>query len=105
MNVQITAQTKANGRAIWLVRFAWALITLLLVSLFIVNAGENAIYARYEWQVGLARPAFEPLISWLAFAQLLVALRWLSVAVFFTVALLIAWRKWDDWFALFTSTT
>jgi signal transduction histidine kinase len=105
MNAQITAQTKSNGRAIWFARFAWALITLLLISLFIVNAGENVIHARYEWQVELARPAFEPFISWQSFAQLLVALRWLSVSVFFAVALLIAWRKWGDWFALFISST
>lgn len=105
MNAQITAQTKSNDRAIWLVRFAWSLIALFIVSMFIINAGDNVIYARYEWQVEQARPAFEPFISWQAFAELLVALRWLSVAVFFTVALLIAWRKWDDWFALLTSST
>ena len=103
MNSTIASQTQSHGRAIWLVRIAWAAITLFLVSMLIVNANENVLHARHEWQVGLARPAFEAFISWTAFAQLIVALRWLSVAVFFTVALLIAWRKWDDWFALFTS--
>ncbi len=105
MNSMTATQSKPNGRVIWLFRLAWALITLFLISLFVANAGEMTIYARYDWQVELARPAFEPFISWLAFAQLLVSLRWLSVTVFFAVALLIAWRKWDDWFALLVSST
>ncbi len=102
---QVSKSTAPSSRAIWLIRIAWALLMLFLASMLFINAGENVIHARYDWQVGLARPAFEPYISWLAFAKVLVALRWLSVAVFFAVALLIAWRKWDDWFALLISAT
>jgi signal transduction histidine kinase len=71
--------------------------------MLIVNAPHNALFVLNDWRVVATRPLLTPFISSFTFAQWLVALNWLAVVVYFAVALLIAWRRADDWYALLLS--
>lgn len=103
MNVLPASETRLRGRFLWPARIAWVLILALIVSMLVVNAPANVVYARLEYQIQQARWAILSITSLQTFAGWLVAVRWLIVTIYFAVALLIAWRKWNDWFALFVS--
>jgi hypothetical protein len=90
---------------LWGARLGWAAILSVVVSLIIVNAPDNVLTTWREYQVRNALPAilsFSP--SW-TFARWLVRIRYMIVILYGAVALLIAWRKWRDWFALLVSAT
>ncbi|RIK11718.1 MAG: hypothetical protein DCC51_17250 [Anaerolineae bacterium] len=75
-------------------------VTFVLVA----GAPMALVSQRQDWQFLEAMPLVRFVMSGSTFAGLLVSLRLVSLLVFYTVALLIARRKWDDWFALFVST-
>lgn len=91
--------------ALWTARLAWALVLLLVVTLMVVNAPANLVYTRLEYQVSNARPAILSFTSLTTFAAWLLGLRYLVVALYTVVALLIAWYRWRDWYALLVSAT
>ncbi len=103
MNALSTFDLRRHGRFLWSVRLLWLLLLVLTISLLIANAPSNVVYARLEYQVQQAREAIFTYTSLSTFAGWLVIVRWLVVAVYFVVALLIARRKWEDWFALSVS--
>lgn len=88
---------------VWTARLVWLFVLVLTVSMLIVNAPHNATFVRNDWQVAATRPLLAPFISPFTFAEWLVALNWLAIVIYFAVALLIAWRRADDWYALLLS--
>ena len=98
--------TQLHGRSLWLSRAAWAAVFLLIMSMVIVNLPHLIRDTRQEWQVGealvAARTIF-PSIS--AFVNYVVFLKLIATLVFAGTAIFLAWRKSEDWMALFTSAT
>ena len=94
---------RSGGRRIWLARAGWLLVFTFVTIVFIAAAPTAIFNQRQDWQFAEAVPAVWPIMSSYTFAALLVGLRFVSLVVFYAVALLIARRKWDDWFALFVS--
>ena len=88
---------------LWAARAGWLLVFVFVTAIFIASAPTARITQQQDWQFSEALPAVWPTFSTYTFAVLLVGLRFGSLLVFYTVALLIARRKWDDWFALFVS--
>ena len=84
-------------------RAGWLLTFVLITSIFIASVPSARFNELNSWQFGDAAPAIRPYISIYTFAGIVVACRLIVVAVFYAVALLIAFRKWGDWFALFVS--
>ena len=99
----LAALDRSGGRRIWLARGGWLFIFFLLTAIFIASIPSATVYQRRDWLFSAALPAVWPYISTFTFAAVVVAVRFASLAVFYAVALLIAWRKWNDWFALFVS--
>jgi signal transduction histidine kinase len=81
-------------RAAWLLLFVMAL--LVIVALFPIN-WRNILS---DWQVAASAPAVFPLVGSLTYVRYVLVLRYLAVAVFLGVAVVIAWRKSNDWMAL-----
>jgi signal transduction histidine kinase len=93
---------------VWRLRLAragWVLITVFITAVFIASAPTATINQRQDWQFAEALPAVWPYMSSFTFAAVLVGLRFASLVAFYAVALLIARRKWNDWFALFVSAS
>ncbi len=98
------AATRPNG--VWRLRLAragWIAVIVFITAVFIASAPTAIINQRQDWQFAEAIPAVWPYMTTITFAAVLVGLRFASLVVFYCVALLIARRKWDDWFALFVS--
>jgi signal transduction histidine kinase len=90
---------------IWLARSGWLLLFLLITAIFIASAPSAMMAERKGWLFGEAVQVVWPHMSTLTFAAIVVAARMAALAVFYAVTLLIAFRKWDDWFALFVSAS
>ncbi|HRO23858.1 MAG TPA: GAF domain-containing protein, partial [Promineifilum sp.] len=78
-------------------------IFALITGIFIASAPSARYNELSGWQFGYAAQAIRPYIHVYTFAAIVVACRLAVVAIFYAVALLIAFRKWGDWFALFVS--
>jgi signal transduction histidine kinase len=90
---------------LWGARFCWAAIVGVVASLIVVNAPSDVLATWREYQVRNAVPAIVSFTPTWTFASWLVRVRYLIVILYAAVALLIAWRKWRDWFALLVSST
>ncbi len=99
----ITSPTHSSRWRIWLARAGWLLIFALITGIFIASAPSARYNELRGWQFGDAARAIRPYIHVYTFAAIVVACRLVVVAIFYAVALLIAFRKWGDWFALFVS--
>ena len=88
---------------LWLARAGWLFVFLLVTVIFIESVPSANVYERRSWLFSKAVPVVSPYMSVFTFAAVVVAVRVAVVAVFYGVALLIAFRKWNDWFALFVS--
>jgi len=99
----ITTLDRSSGRRLWLARAGWLLIFALITGIFIASAPSARFNELNSWQFGDAARAIRPYIHVYTFAAIVVACRLVVVAIFYAVALLIAFRKWGDWFALFVS--
>jgi len=89
---------------LWAARAGWLFIFGFVTFVLVAGAPMALVSQRQDWQFLEAMPLVRFVMSGSTFAGLLVSLRLVSLLVFYTVALLIARRKWDDWFALFVST-
>jgi hypothetical protein len=98
------APSRSGQWRIWLARVGWVLVFVLITAVFIESAPSATVYERRDWEFAEAVPAIRPYLSTFTFAAIVVAARVVSLAIFYAVALLIAFRKWNDWFALFVST-
>ncbi len=99
----ITSPTHSSRWRIWLARAGWLLIFALITGIFIASAPSARLNELRGWQFYDAAQAIRPYIHVYTFAAIVVACRLAVVAIFYAVALLIAFRKWGDWFALFVS--
>jgi signal transduction histidine kinase len=101
---QVREIQSRDGRwRIWLARAGWLLVFVLVTAIFLESAPSATVYERRGWRFTEALPAVWPYMSTFTFAAIVVAARAISLAIFYAVALLIALRKWNDWFALFVS--
>jgi signal transduction histidine kinase len=91
--------------SLWATRLAWVLSFVLTISLLWSNAPSNFYTAMNEYQTRNAIPAILSFTKMSTFIRWLLAARWMVVGVYFSVALLIAWRKLEDWYALYVSIT
>lgn len=100
----ITTLDRSSGRwRIWLARAGWLLIFALITGIFIASAPSARLNELRGWQFYDAARAIRPYIHVYTFAAIVLVCRLVVVAIFYAVALLIAFRKWGDWFALFVS--
>ena len=88
---------------LWAVRAGWLLIFALITGIFIASAPSARLNELRGWQFYDAARAIRPYIHVYTFAAIVLVCRLVVVAIFYAVALLIAFRKWGDWFALFVS--
>jgi signal transduction histidine kinase len=103
--MQITDHHPRHVISLWAARFAWALFLALIIGLLWTNASSNFYTAMNEWQINNATRAILSFTKMSTFIRWLLAARWVVVGVYFSVALLIAWRKREDWYALYVSIT
>ncbi len=99
----ITSPTRSSRWRIWLARAGWLLIFALITGIFIASAPSARLNELRGWQFYDAARAIRPYIHVYTFAAIVLVCRLVVVAIFYAVALLIAFRKWGDWFALFVS--
>jgi signal transduction histidine kinase len=86
------------------VRVVWAAVFILLLTLAVARLAGGVIQAvAGEYLVGLGQPAVPSYIPHESFYLYLIALRYAALAVFWLVALLIFWRRPDDWIASLVS--
>ncbi len=98
------AGSRLEGPLLWLARVLWALAFFFIAALFAANLPDLLIHTRLEWTVQEIRPLFgRDTAAFLNFVRYLVILRGVAIGIFFAVALIIAWRRSDDWLALFVS--
>jgi signal transduction histidine kinase len=103
MTTQLVGARYRTELLLWAVRFGWAAVLVLVLGLMIENAPANLVYTRHDYQVGMATPAILTFTSPATFALWLLRVRYLLVALYGVVALLIAWHRRRDWFALLVS--
>lgn len=99
----ITSPIHSSRWRIWLARAGWLLIFALITGIFIASAPSARLNELRGWQFYDAAQAIRPYIHVYTFAAIVLVCRLVVVAIFYAVALLIAFRKWGDWFALFVS--
>ncbi len=87
------------------VRFIWVAVFILMLVYVVLRLISGAALQGVagEWLVGVALPAATATFSREVFFIYLVILRYLVLATFCIVALLIIWRRSDDWIALHVS--
>jgi signal transduction histidine kinase len=103
--MQITDNHPRHVISLWAARFAWVIFFALIIGLLWSNASSNFYAAMNEYQINNAIRAILSFTKMFTFIRWLLAARWMVVGVYFSVALLIAWRKREDWYALYVSMT
>ncbi len=101
---ETTADTRLRGRRLVSLRGAWLVVAALTLALFV-----DGIPARFEQLLRVAaeyRPALLELgLSLDFYGVYFTVLDLLIVLAHFVIAVVIFWRKRDDWMALFVSFT
>jgi signal transduction histidine kinase len=99
--------SKSNPRrgVMLAMRVVWAAVFALLLALVVASLAGGDLLQRIgdEWLVGRGLPAARAFVPGDAFYLYLVVLRYAALAVYWLVALLIFWRRSDDWVALLVS--
>jgi signal transduction histidine kinase len=78
-------------------------ILLLILAVAPLVGGRTVHFVASEYLVGLGRSALASYVPGESFFVYLIALRYAVLAVFWSVALLIFWRRSDDWMAALVS--
>jgi signal transduction histidine kinase len=101
------SSTQLSGPRLWVARIAWAVILLLVGSMFAVSLphaiNDVTFYEGLVLQARGAAAIFFP--NYAAFVNYVLFLRLLVVVVYWVTAVYIAWRKPDDWMVLYVSAT
>lgn len=91
-----------RGR-LWAARVLWLLVALTVAALYAEMIPRNVVQTRHEWVV---EQAMNSAVHWMTFTRyvtLVVVVEMVVVGVYVGAALVIAWRRHDDAFALFVS--
>ena len=106
MKVLFSRRALLHSLFLWLARFGWLAIFLLIAGMYAANLPYVYQDTASEWQVGEALPAALRLFpSKAVFVQSIIFLRLVTATVFVGTALFLAWRRSNDWFVLFVSAT
>lgn len=98
-------QTSPAARAgLWLARAGWVCAFLFVAAVLIEMVPTNYGDTYPEWDVQQAYWGVQPWLTYPQWVRVIVALEYVSTAVFVGTALLIVWRRWDDWFAVMVSS-
>jgi signal transduction histidine kinase len=93
-----------SGAELWLPRFGWLSIFLLVTGVYAANLPYVYLDAANEWRIGEALPAALRLFpSKTVFVKYIIFLRLFSAAFFLGAALFLAWRRSNNGFVLFVS--
>jgi signal transduction histidine kinase len=94
-----------NRRLLQAARVLWAAVFALLLALVVASLVGGDLLQRVgdEWLVRRGLPAARAFVQPDTFYIYLLVLRYAALAVFWLVALLIFWRRSDDWVALLVS--
>jgi signal transduction histidine kinase len=104
MKVLLLNRALFQSPILWLARFGWLAIFLLVAGMYAANLPYVYLDTATEWRVGEALPAALQLFpSKVVFIQFIILLRFVTATAFFGTALFIAWRRSNDWFVLFVS--
>jgi signal transduction histidine kinase len=104
MKVSFLNHAGSHSQTLWLARFGWLAIFLLVAGMYAANLPYVYLDTAAEWRIGEALPAALRLFpSKVVFIQFIILLRFVTATVFFGTALFIAWRRSNDWFVLFVS--
>lgn len=90
---------------LWSVRLGWLVTFALVLSIYQAMMPYNYIMTFDEWSVQNAGRQLPEIMSYGTFVSLIVLLEYINGGLFIGVALLIAWRRRSDWFALYVSAT
>jgi hypothetical protein len=104
MKVLFPSRDGSHSPTLWLARFGWLAIFLLVAGMYAANLPYVYLDTATEWSVGEALPAALRLFpSSAVFVQFIIFSRLVTVTVFVGVAIFLAWRRSSDWFVLFVS--
>jgi hypothetical protein len=99
-NTQIASPTRLSGRPLTIARLLWLGLTLLILATFAVGipgSYAKALHISLETQAELAQHGLAPEFP----AIFLVTVDTLTMLGFTAIAVLLFWRRSDDWMALF----
>jgi signal transduction histidine kinase len=106
MKVLFLSRAGSHSPSLWLARFGWLGIFLLVAGMYAANLPSVYLDTAAEWKVGEALPAALRLFPSKAFfVQFTIILRLVTAIIFVGTALFLAWRRSNDWFVLFVSAT
>ncbi len=114
ISIDASARTRLRGRWLWVARTAWSLIALLVIVMFglglPLRVEDMRVPCALEECQNLhisieGAQALEQVLGGtpLTYAIVAVAMESYLVLAFFVSGMVIAWRKSDDWMALFSS--
>jgi signal transduction histidine kinase len=105
MKVLFPSRAGSPSPTLWLARFGWLVIFLLVAGMYAANLPYVYLDTATEWKVGEALPAALQLFPSKAFfVQFTIFLRLVTATIFVGTALFLAWRRSNDWFVLFVSS-
>ncbi|HSF79758.1 MAG TPA: hypothetical protein VLA49_00900, partial [Anaerolineales bacterium] len=99
------SQAQSVSRKLLLARLAWAIIVLLCFVVVVVSEYVSLQNGSQEWLVITSYQALAHLLSFKAYLAYLLLVRHLILFLFIAVALLVLWRRTEDWMALLVSIT
>ena len=95
--------TTLSGTRLLLARLGWALITGLGLLLLILIAPRNPRSLLFDPMIQDSYQLLASLMTYRGYLQYILFLRYVVTGFFFLIAVLIFWRKSNDWLALLTS--
>lgn len=101
----ISPGTTLAGPLLWLARLGWGFIAVSVLALLAWLLPFNPRTLIFDAVILDSYWLVYPLIGYRAYITYILFLRYLVVAIFYSIAVLIALRKSNDWLALLTSTS
>jgi len=105
VGLPMPSKSSSQRSALLVARVIWAAGFILMLGLTVANLvrGDALRALANEWMVGLGQPTATALVPPETFFVYLLTLRLAALTFFWLVALLIFWRRPDDWVALLVS--
>jgi signal transduction histidine kinase len=89
----------------WMTRLAWVMGFVVVSGIMAEMLPRNFRDTMFEWSVQQTQEAVVRVMPFGRYVEILVVLEYVVTAVYFGTALLIFWRKSDEWMAVFVSLT